>query len=142
MRTYPYLVYRLVPGFYSNRPINFAPTNGEAIENGITVCWNGEPYDANGNITSEARSKLQAIGIEEQKKSRLRVCLVYSQNDCDYIEPGGDINPFAEPPQMSMKLVDGEYEVSIGDHEGVENGKGRLSDVSFTTSVPAVEGGN
>lgn len=115
----PFLVYRLVPTFYTKTEINFVKEEDLLLtKRGITVLWEKEIYDNSGKITAECRTALQAIAKEQSKKSTRSVCLVYSDNDCDYIEPDGTLLTSNQPPYSTVRLSDGKYETEIISNSG------------------------
>ncbi len=117
---YPYLVTRAIPGFYLNTNINFVkdPTSISNKSSGITVHWEKVVYDSDGKISDDCRTALQSIAAERSQKFKLRVCLVYSESDCDYLEPNGTISVSTQPPSATLRLADGEYQSNFKTEKG------------------------
>lgn len=111
---YPYLVYRIIPGFYTNTKIHFVK-DASLLKNptGLAIYWEKEIYDESGKITLECREALQLITSEQSRKSKRSVCLVYSADDCNYFDPDGSLLHSEQPPYFKLRLADGDYKTEI-----------------------------
>lgn len=117
MTNYPYFTYQLMPGYYLTKTITFIPFDAEPVKRGISVCWRGDVFDAEGLILPAARKALQEIGWAEQRSTHMSVCVIYGPKDCDYIGPDGVPHWSNDPPRLTVNLfkpkTDGGVDKSI-----------------------------
>lgn len=124
---YPYLAYKLAGPICSNVEITIVKSEAELSTGpGIKVQWEGETYLRNGKIDSKCREALRAVAKLQSDKSGLRVCMVYSPTECDFIERDGRIIPSNQPPYATLKRADGDYKFDLLCNSG------KIDDVQFT----------
>ncbi len=98
-RRYPYLVVHLMPTVYQREEI--AVHRGDArvhIGHRDTFVHHPEPFAADGSITVECRQLMIAVTLDAVRRSRFRMCVVWSATDCTFVERDGSTKESDDPP--------------------------------------------
>lgn len=129
---YPYIVYRLAPAFYSNSELNIVKNESLLKEsNGFIVVYSGKIYDPSGEITAKCRHAIETAAARQSKRIRIRLCVVYGQDDCVYFKPDGSFESSKQAPSMVLK-IDGT------DHKAEISGPyGKIDKVNLTKAKQA-----
>jgi len=119
----PYITYKIGHGLYTNHEVDLECLErpGEEIPP-ETYSWDSPVHDSKGLLTSECRGALLEHGKSVSARTGINLCVVYAEDDCDYVSPDGTVLWSDQPPYL-MKRVDGReerYEI-IGLPEIVKN---------------------
>lgn len=101
MPKFPHLAYELATNAYLAKLIHLIPEGVDKPKDGISITCHVPPFDSDGMIDPELRSIIQRIGAIEQKRSGMRVWVIYDQNDCDIIQPDGSALRSSEPLRLT-----------------------------------------
>ena len=98
-RSYPHLVIRLGPAVYQREEITISEGSPS-----VRVAWRNTqlchqaPYDSNGEITASAKTALTEGVLAAVRTTNFRMCIVWSERACTFLERDGRIEHKNEPP--------------------------------------------
>jgi hypothetical protein len=98
-RRYPYLVIRLMGGVYQREEITLQQGAPRVhIGHRDTYVHHPEPFAAEGAVTAGCKDLLISGVLEAVRRTRFRMCLVWSPNQCTFVERDGSVNESDDPP--------------------------------------------
>ena len=104
---YPYVIRRAMATVYQKLDVRFSSANSGIEDNRVVlVKFFHNPYDANGNLTMDARDALveTILEISMHAKPKLRMCAVFAEDDAVYVAPDGRVRPSNEPPSGGIQF--------------------------------------
>jgi hypothetical protein len=108
MGRYPYVAVRYMATVYGHFPVRFVDPQDsrvdadEATEAFVVAC--PLPF-VDGRLTAQAREALLDVVQQASKRSRHRLCVVFSESDCVYCEPDGSAKTSSDPPSGGIRCV-------------------------------------
>jgi len=96
--SYPYLVVHLMAGVYQREEI--AVRSGEPaahIGHHDSFVHHTVPFSNDGSISQGCKEVLVATGLDAVRRTRFRMCIVWSANSCTFLERDGSVRESAEP---------------------------------------------
>jgi hypothetical protein len=103
---FPYLVVRIMNSVYQYETI--AIGEGEPkVDVGCrrTCVIHPKPFEADGTISDECRALLIQGVSESVQKTGFRMCIVWGEEACSYVEKGGEVIESTEKPRGGFALV-------------------------------------
>lgn len=106
---YPYVVVRYMATVCGQFPVRFVgsePTNldSKAFENAVVVGC-PQPYAVDESLTPEARNALLGVVRYACQQSGHRMCVVFGEQDCVYLEPEGVAKHSNKPPSGGIQWL-------------------------------------
>jgi hypothetical protein len=101
---YPYLVVRLIPGYYNFMPVKVyrdIPRVSINLNDDYVQCR--FPYNFRGNLSKRCRDLLIEEVKEVSKNRSLSMCIVWKSNFCCYIEPVGSVRFSKITPTLTIR---------------------------------------
>lgn len=103
---FPYLVIRIMTSVFQYETIAIGEGEPEVrIGCRRTLLRHPEPYAADGGIGSEARALLIQGVKESVQKTGFRMCIVWGEQSCSYVEKGGEVIESTERPSGGFSLI-------------------------------------
>jgi hypothetical protein len=107
---YPYLVVRLMAAAYQREKISvrIGPQRAH-IGFGDSHVHHPSPFETDGNLSAGCRTVLVLAALEATRRTRHRMCIVWSDNRCTFVELDGSHLESTELPVagFSTQGVDG-----------------------------------
>jgi hypothetical protein len=107
---YPYLVVRLMAAAYQREKISvrIGPQRAH-IGFGDSHVHHPSPFETDGNLSAGCRTLLVPAAFEAMRRTRHRMCIVWSDNRCTFVELDGSHLESTELPVagFSTQGVDG-----------------------------------
>ncbi len=105
---YPYLIVRLSRGFYARAQIVFVPdTTVKPARKALTLEF-PQPF-VEGRLTDRCKEVLIEVVKHEVRRTQYRMCIVFGEVDCIFVEPDGATRFSDEPPTFEIQLPNGEW---------------------------------
>lgn len=103
---FPYLVVRIMTSVFQYETIAIGEGEPEVrIGCRCTLLRHPEPYAVDGGIGSEARALL-IRGVKEcVQNTGFRMCIVWGEQSCSYVEKGGEVIESTERPSGGFSLI-------------------------------------
>ena len=103
---FPYLVVRIMTSVFQYETIAIGEGEPEVrIGCRRTLLRHPEPYAADGGIGSEARALLIQGVKESVQNTGFRMCIVWGEQSCSYVEKGGEVIESTERPSGGFSLI-------------------------------------
>ncbi len=121
---YPYLIVRLTPGFYARAQIVFVPdTTVKPARKALTLEF-PQPF-VEGRLTDRCKEVLIEVVKHEVRRTQYRMCIVFGEADCIFVEPDGATRFSDEPPTFEIQLPSGEWvNIKLPPLEGLRISRG------------------
>jgi hypothetical protein len=105
---YPYLVVCQISGFYARAQIVFVPdTTVKPARKALTLVF-PQPF-VEGRLTDRCKEVLIEVVKHEVRRTQYRMCIVFGEADCIFVEPDGATRFSDEPPTFEIQLPNGEW---------------------------------
>ncbi len=106
---YPRITVRYLPAVYGTFAVKFVASEDAAAKLGevkdafVLLC--PKPFTASEQLTPEARKALVEVVQCASQKTRHRMCVVFGEQDCIFVEPDGTAKLSAEPPSGGIQCL-------------------------------------
>jgi hypothetical protein len=104
-RPYPYLVIRWIAAVYGAVAIRICRSLPEGPASQELIIIDPE-HSEEGPMTRALRRVIVDEARAKSARDRLRMCVVFAEDDCVYIEPSGAFSPGEKAPRGGLRLDD------------------------------------
>ena len=106
---YPHVVVRYMATVYAQFGVKFVESGEEAskldtVEDAFVVVY-PRPYTVDEQLTPEARKALVEVVQCASQKTNHRMCVVFGEQDCVFVEPNGTAKTSIEPPSGRIQCL-------------------------------------
>ena len=106
---YPRITVRYLPAVYAQFGVKFVESKDAAskldtVEDAFVVVY-PRPYTVDEQLTPEARKALVEVVQCASQKTKHRMCVVFGEQDCVFVEPDGTAKLSTEPPSGGIQCL-------------------------------------
>lgn len=102
-KRYPFVVVRLMSAVYQREDIAVHKGDPKSrIGFRDSFVHHPTPFAEDGAVSQGCKDLLVGATLEAVRRTGHRMCLVWTANDCTFVERDGAVNPRSEPPSGGL----------------------------------------